>query len=194
MFKNIQNKASHIPTYFKNKSQLVEGKYVILKVHFLQDRTHITLIRVSWIFFPMKIFNTKQSSTDTVIQIAIYICIKKKMCRATYGVKCDCMLFSLSIFIWKKRTYYYPDCIYKFLIFLFNFFFIVDRAEGGECCRAHYDANGFRHETMWCSHYCCQDRVRTHSPLYCCSDFFMRAERSDRLDFCSSWFSASSNL
>lgn len=104
------------------------------------------------------------------------------------------MLFSLSIFIWKKRTYYYPDCIYKFLIFLFNVFLIVDRAEGGECCRAHYDANGFRHETMWCSHYCCQDRVRTHSPLYCCSDFFMRAERSDRLDFCSSWFSASSNL
>uniref|UniRef100_K1QW28 Uncharacterized protein n=1 Tax=Magallana gigas TaxID=29159 RepID=K1QW28_MAGGI len=70
----------------------------------------------------------------------------------------------------------------------------IDKAEGGECCRAHYDANGFRHETMWCSHYCCQDRVRGHSPLYCCSDFFMRAERSDRLDFCSSWFSASSNL
>lgn len=82
-------------------------------------------------------------------------------------------------------------CSFKFFVY---FLFVVDQAEGGECCRAHYDANGFRHETMWCSHYCCQDRARGYSPLYCCSDFFTRAERSDRLDFCSSWFSASSNL
>lgn len=193
MFKNIQNKASHIPTYFKNKSQLVEGKYVIQYWRFISFRIELIL---RWSESAEFFFLWKYSirSNHQQIQIAIYICIRKKMCRATYGVKCDCMLFSLSIFIWKKRTYYYPDCIYKFLIFLFNVFLIVDRAEGGECCRAHYDANGFRHETMWCSHYCCQDRVRTHSPLYCCSDFFMRAERSDRLDFCSSWFSASSNL
>nr|XP_011412992.2 uncharacterized protein LOC105317889 [Crassostrea gigas] len=85
----------------------------------------------------------------------------------------------------------YSVFLLGFLVFIL---YSVDSAEGGECCRAHYDANGFRHETMWCSHYCCQDRVRGHSPLYCCSDFFMRAERSDRLDFCSSWFSASSNL
>ena len=73
-------------------------------------------------------------------------------------------------------------------------FFSVDRAEGGECCRGHYDRFGLRHETTWCSHYCCQDRSRPRGTLYCCSDFFLRAERSDRLDFCSSWFTASANL
>ncbi|XP_062583872.1 uncharacterized protein LOC134245624 [Saccostrea cucullata] len=77
------------------------------------------------------------------------------------------------------------------LVFLFN---SVDQAEGGECCKAHYDNGGLRHDTTWCSHYCCHDRRRMYSPLYCCSDFFRRADRSDRLDFCSSWFTASANL
>lgn len=97
----------------------------------------------------------------------------------------------ITLFYLNKTKIELNVCSFKFFVY---FLFVVDQAEGGECCRAHYDANGFRHETMWCSHYCCQDRVRGHSPLYCCSDFFMRAERSDRLDFCSSWFSASSNL
>ncbi|XP_061184574.1 uncharacterized protein LOC133192598 [Saccostrea echinata] len=81
--------------------------------------------------------------------------------------------------------------LFGFVVFLF---ISVDQAEGGECCKAHYDNGGLRHDTTWCSHYCCHDRRRMYSPLYCCSDFFMRADRSDRLDFCSSWFTASANL
>nr|XP_022310609.1 uncharacterized protein LOC111115970 [Crassostrea virginica] len=85
-------------------------------------------------------------------------------------------------------------CSAFLLGFIIVFLQSVDRAEGGECCRGHYDRFGLRHETTWCSHYCCQDRSRSRGTLYCCSDFFLRAERPDRLDFCSSWFTASANL